>query len=64
LCSLSTYCQSETKTAGIIEGSKVLLEFTRFFAGRNKDKKDAKMDLLCQTKMATDVVFKNKKLIS
>ncbi|MCO5276379.1 MAG: hypothetical protein M9911_00170 [Saprospiraceae bacterium] len=58
---LSTYAQSDTKVSNIIEGGKVLLEFTKLFVGnKSADKKQPKdNNLPCVQNLTLDASFQN-----
>lgn len=51
--------QAQTKETSIIEGSRVLLEFTKLFVGKDKDK-SKRADLPCDQKQCADAFFENK----
>lgn len=53
-------CQTDTKVSNIIEGGKVLLEFTKLFVGNKKaNKSESDENSPCAVKLTVDAVFNN-----
>ncbi|MBP9134708.1 MAG: hypothetical protein KBF75_11815 [Saprospiraceae bacterium] len=54
------YCQTDTKVTNIIEGGKVLLEFTKLFVGNKKsNNSESSENSPCAIKLTADAVFIN-----